>query len=552
MPELLLPPPSPSASRLSPTYRPPARSLPPFHGGRSLASPRSNASSVADYFHVHNLERFIADMLCSLGEALPENPSEYMCDYIRNHAVQTSSPSAAAAAPVGNERRRCTTGGQLHLRVNEEADEELNESATYSSSGRLSTYSLRSVALHRVSRQLEKENLSIHSFVQEWIDRPELLMMGRRPSHTSSEETPRKSQGNTGTKNAKSRTRPQLFRKWERKNRGDQNSLEELLAWEYDALSTCDETLAHNALSILDLWGFFDKSDSSVGIAHIDITRMQCFIADLFRHYNSQNPYHNFKHAFSVMTVVGNTLRFGGADEFCTAFEELALLVAALSHDVGHGGLNNDYYVKKKHPLAIRYNDQAVLESMHSALAFELILQEKNNFLAVWTEENFSNFRKAAIAAILATDMKVHFDLTTQMQDLRSSSEVDTSCPDSRLLVHRCIVHAADISNPLLPTTVYEAWAYRVSTEFHLQAEREKYEGLPTTPFMESSPDDRAEFAKLQLGFMNFVVAPLWNAMFDMWPSLENRRHQLETNVEHFKKMQSSAEEEEATNGKDK
>ncbi|EEQ99005.1 hypothetical protein Pmar_PMAR012013 [Perkinsus marinus ATCC 50983] len=62
---------------------------------------------------------------------------------------------------------------------------------------------------------------------------------------------------------------------------------------------------------------------------------------------------------------------------------------------------------------------------------------------------------------------------------------------------------------------------------------------------MDSSPDDRAEFAVLQLGFMNFVVAPLWNAMADMWPALEPRRKQLAENVEYFKKLRESAKMEE-------
>ncbi|EEQ99008.1 High-affinity cGMP-specific 3',5'-cyclic phosphodiesterase, putative [Perkinsus marinus ATCC 50983] len=312
-----------------------------------------------------------------------------------------------------------------------------------------------------------------------------------------------------------------------------------------DVLGTAEGTLAHHALSVLDLWGFFNDQDLSVGVVAIDMIRMQGFISDLFHRYHSDNPYHNFKHAYSVMSAAGSLMRYGGADEFCSPLEQLALLIAAVSHDVGHNGVNNDYYVKKVHPLAIRYNDQAVLESMHSALTFELILTEKNNFLADWQEEAFADFRKTTIAAILATDMKVHFDLTTQMQDLRSALEVDTSCPDTKMLVHKCLVHAADISNAVLPTDMYEAWAYRVSTEFYRQSLREKSEGIPTAPFMDSSPDDRAEFAVLQLGFMNFVVVPLWNAMADMWPALEPRRKQLAENVEYFKKLRESVKTEE-------
>ncbi|KAF4748758.1 hypothetical protein FOZ62_001560 [Perkinsus olseni] len=478
---------------------------------------RDEVGDVSDYFRKHNLENLLTDLLCRIGEELPDDPAEFMCSYIRRQIPSNQAPAAAAV-----DRRRFTVGGQMT--------------------------STRSIALHRVSQQLEKENVSIHSFVQGWIDRPELLSTTRRPSQTRSEGTPRKDRHSVTTPSLKAET-IELFRDWHKGERESQASLEHLLSWELDVLGVDEETLALHALSILDLWGFFNQDDPSVGVAAVDISRMQGFLSDLYHHYHSSNPYHNFQHAFSVMSAVGNLLRLSGADEFCSGVEELALLVASLAHDVGHSGLNNDYYVKKKHALAIRYNDQAVLESMHSSLAFELILKEKNNFLADWDEEAFAEFRKTAIAAILATDMKVHFDLTTQMQDLRSTPEVDTSCPDTKILVHKCLVHAADISNPVLPTSMYEAWAQRVATEFYRQSEREKSEGLPTAPFMDSSPDDRAEFAVLQLGFMNFVVAPLWNAMVDMWPQLEPRRKQLAVNVEYFKKLQRCAEEKDSEEG---
>ena len=49
----------------------------------------------------------------------------------------------------------------------------------------------------------------------------------------------------------------------------------------------------------------------------------------------------------------------------------------------------------------------------------------------------------------------------------------------------------------------------QVLREFYLQSEREAREDLPQTAFMKDL-DNVLTQAKLQLGFLNFVVEPLW------------------------------------------
>lgn len=47
-----------------------------------------------------------------------------------------------------------------------------------------------------------------------------------------------------------------------------------------------------------------------------------------------------------------------------------AFLYAALMHDVDHTGRNNMFEINSASKLAIRYNDDSVLENHHSARAF--------------------------------------------------------------------------------------------------------------------------------------------------------------------------------------
>lgn len=53
--------------------------------------------------------------------------------------------------------------------------------------------------------------------------------------------------------------------------------------------------------------------------------------------------------------------------------DEVVMCIAALGHDVGHPGLNNAFLVSTNQPIALVYNDNAVLENYHAYLTFKTI-----------------------------------------------------------------------------------------------------------------------------------------------------------------------------------
>jgi len=244
-----------------------------------------------------------------------------------------------------------------------------------------------------------------------------------------------------------------------------------------------------------------------------------------------------------------------GAQIFLEDVETFAILIAALCHDVGHPGMNNDYFIKARHDLAYRYNDIAVLENMHAALTFELINMPYHKICEnLQTDEEWRTFRRVAICAILATDMKVHFELTAKLSNLASLDIVFTGeegteiseNPEYRELIQKCVVHAADLSNPVLPTKLCEEWAYRVVVEFYQQAQAEKEEGLPFAPFMENHPDNAKELANLQIGFINFIVKPFWSSWPRIFSDLLPQYDQLTENLNHWTEIKNRLEKAEA------
>lgn len=61
------------------------------------------------------------------------------------------------------------------------------------------------------------------------------------------------------------------------------------------------------------------------------------------------------------------------------------------------------------------YNDRSVLENHHAAAAWSLIFYNShNNFLTGLDVSEFKRFRYLVIEAILATDLKRHFEILAE------------------------------------------------------------------------------------------------------------------------------------------
>ena len=70
------------------------------------------------------------------------------------------------------------------------------------------------------------------------------------------------------------------------------------------------------------------------------------------------------------------------------------------------------------------------------------------------------------------------------------------------------VLHCSDISTPYKPFAICAKWADLVVEEFCPQGDREQREGLEISPMC----DRRAvNLCNMQLGFIEFVVAPLIN-----------------------------------------
>ncbi|KAG9331435.1 hypothetical protein JZ751_019159, partial [Albula glossodonta] len=195
------------------------------------------------------------------------------------------------------------------------------------------------------------------------------------------------------------------------------------------------------------------------------------------------------------------------------ALELMALYVAAAMHDYDHPGRTNAFLVATNAPQAVLYNDRSVLENHHAASAWNLYLSRPEfSFLGNLDHVEFKRFRFLVIEAILATDLKKHFDFlaefNSKVNDVNSPG-IDWANENDRLLVCQVCIKLADINGPAKARDLHLRWTEGIVNEFYEQGDEEASLGLPISPFMDrASP----QLAKLQESFITHIVGPLCNS----------------------------------------
>mgnify|MGYP000911727368 CR=1 FL=1 len=171
---------------------------------------------------------------------------------------------------------------------------------------------------------------------------------------------------------------------------------------------------------------------------------------------------------------------------------------------------------------------------MHASEAMTLLLEPQNNFLSDLPPESFSDFYKTATQLVLATDMSRHSEILAQVSVKLSSKSFDFSNKADRLLVLQLLLKFSDISNPSRNRQMCEYWAGQVREEFYLQGDREREKGIKVSAFMDRRAPD--ETAKCQIAFVDFIVRPLSELVFQIVPKVQPIiSENIRVNVEFWK-----------------
>jgi len=190
---------------------------------------------------------------------------------------------------------------------------------------------------------------------------------------------------------------------------------------------------------------------------------------------------------------------------------------------------------------------------MHSAETFKAIKVEGNNIFSLFSSEEVRHCTRRIIENILATDMAYHFKLTANIKskvetfNIVNGNNVDrlifpdnlSKTYENQQMILDILVHCSDISNPIKPNEIYNIWVDRVLEEFFHQGDVELKEGLPISLLCDRKTTDRN---KSQIGFISFVVKPVWDCLFMFCPEIYPYMDMLAINLKRFEENKLQAE----------
>ncbi|KAM9138900.1 high affinity cAMP-specific and IBMX-insensitive 3',5'-cyclic phosphodiesterase 8B isoform 6-T6 [Pangshura tecta] len=264
--------------------------------------------------------------------------------------------------------------------------------------------------------------------------------------------------------------------------------------------------------------------------------------------YHSTNSYHNSTHAADVLHATAFFLGKERVKGNLDRLDEVAALIAATVHDVDHPGRTNSFLCNAGSELAVLYNDTAVLESHHTALAFQLTAKDnKCNIFKNIDRNHYRTLRQAIIDMVLATEMTKHFEHVNKFvnsinKPMASESEgSDCECapnvknfPENQTLIKRMMIKCADVANPCRPLDLCIEWAGRISEEYFAQTDEEKRQGLPVV--MPVFDRKTCSIPKSQISFIDYFITDMFDA-WDAFAHLPVLMEHLAVNYKHWKTL---------------
>ncbi|ODM95755.1 cAMP-specific 3',5'-cyclic phosphodiesterase 7B [Orchesella cincta] len=195
--------------------------------------------------------------------------------------------------------------------------------------------------------------------------------------------------------------------------------------------------------------------------------------------YHWRNPYHNAVHAADVTQAMHCFLQENMILEHLTPLEIFCALLAAVTHDLDHPGVNQPFLIATSNHLAALYKNSSVLENHHWRSAMGCLME--SGISTVLGPELVLQVEEQIKSLVLATDITRQKEFLDRLTEYLETNTLDMTLPEVRHFVLQIALKCADICNPCRPWDISRKWSMKVCEEFFRQGDYERQLNLPVT-----------------------------------------------------------------------
>ena len=241
--------------------------------------------------------------------------------------------------------------------------------------------------------------------------------------------------------------------------------------------------------------------------ANVNLESLVTFTREMSQGYFKENPFHNVVHILDSLQGLHFMLKAPNIKKNIKRQDQMAAFTACLMHDFEHPGYSNQFVIRTKHPLAIRYSDQSVLENHHLAAAFQVMFSTpKCNIIENMPLDLQKETRSLIIESVLNTDISKHFGLITELKT-KLGNNFPTDSMEDRILILSVSLRVADNFKMVRERSTFFKWMENMFDEFFKQGDMEKVLELPISKFMDRENTNKE---KAFSNYINVVCKPLF------------------------------------------
>ncbi|XP_075890014.1 cGMP-specific 3',5'-cyclic phosphodiesterase isoform X3 [Nelusetta ayraudi] len=309
------------------------------------------------------------------------------------------------------------------------------------------------------------------------------------------------------------------------------------------------------SLRLLDFtFSDFELSDTETTLAtvrmFVDLNLVQNFqmkytslcqwVLSVKKNYRKHVAYHNWRHAFNTAQSMFALLKSGRLQSNLNDLEVLALMIATLSHDLDHRGVNNSYIQRSDHPLAQLYC-HSTMEHHHFDHCLMILNSPGNQILSGLSLDEYKATLKMIERAILATDLALYMKRRGEFFELTKNSQFVWEDEHHRDLLRSMLMTSCDISAITKPWPVQKRIAELVATEFFEQGDKERSE-LNIEPSDLMNREKRDKIPSMQVSFIDAICVQLYETLAGMSEHCSPLLEGCQKNRQHWKRLAEECE----------